>query len=530
MRCLPVLVLLLLPATLSAATFTVTNLNDSGAGSLRQAITDAQAATGTDVIQFQTGLSGTISTASALPGIFTSLIIQGNNEVAISGAGSGSRIFSVASTGSSIDISLRNLTMADGSAIGGAGIAVAANAGDVDFELVECTVRNCIADIGAGLFLTASSGMTITATLERCTFTQNSGAVVGSATYVENAVFLTATNCTFSGNGISSQCSMLHFAQTASCVLVHCTVTDNNCGASSALQQTSGSVSIGNCIVAGNTTTGASPDGAGAFTSLGGNVIGDATGMAITAQTGDQIGTTAAPIDPLLSPLAANGGATLTHRIDNASPAVDAGDWSLAPSDDQRGYTRVDQPDCGAVELQSPQIDVALGGSLTDGQVFFLVGAGTPGTGRDEVFTITNFAAAGEKNLTLQPTLPIAFGGFGNCTAAVTSPPQGTIAPLTATNFTLTITPTAQGLYWCEVVVLSDDPITPTFNVTLVGAADAPSSSGGGGGGGDGDDGSCSTGTGAASWLLLLGALATLSLAIRLLRRRGAKACTTAQA
>ena len=35
-----------------AATFTVTNLNDSGAGSLRQAILDANAAAGADTITF----------------------------------------------------------------------------------------------------------------------------------------------------------------------------------------------------------------------------------------------------------------------------------------------------------------------------------------------------------------------------------------------------------------------------------------------------------------------------------------------
>ena len=41
-----------------AASFVVTNLNDSGPGSLRQAILDANAATGQDTITFST--SGTI--------------------------------------------------------------------------------------------------------------------------------------------------------------------------------------------------------------------------------------------------------------------------------------------------------------------------------------------------------------------------------------------------------------------------------------------------------------------------------------
>ena len=41
----------------SAATFTVTNTNDSGAGSLRQGVLDANAATGDDVIAFDSSFN-----------------------------------------------------------------------------------------------------------------------------------------------------------------------------------------------------------------------------------------------------------------------------------------------------------------------------------------------------------------------------------------------------------------------------------------------------------------------------------------
>ena len=45
----------------SEVTILVTNTADSGAGSLRQAIADANANAGTDAINFQAGLTGTIT-------------------------------------------------------------------------------------------------------------------------------------------------------------------------------------------------------------------------------------------------------------------------------------------------------------------------------------------------------------------------------------------------------------------------------------------------------------------------------------
>src|SRR5262245_53883592 len=61
----------LVSASLSAATFTVTNTNDTGAGSLRQAITDANNAAGPHTIEFSIAGGGvhTISPATALPQI-----------------------------------------------------------------------------------------------------------------------------------------------------------------------------------------------------------------------------------------------------------------------------------------------------------------------------------------------------------------------------------------------------------------------------------------------------------------------------
>lgn len=64
------------PGMTRAATFTVTNTNESGAGALRQAVTDA--ADG-DTIEFAAGLTGTITLASDLPTLNSVTFVNGEN-------------------------------------------------------------------------------------------------------------------------------------------------------------------------------------------------------------------------------------------------------------------------------------------------------------------------------------------------------------------------------------------------------------------------------------------------------------------
>ena len=94
-----------------AATFTVTNLNNSGAGSLRQAITNANSSGGADIINFS--VSGTINLTFALPGINGPVTIDGTTApgyvcgapvVAVDGGGGAGNGFQfiAGSSGSSI--------------------------------------------------------------------------------------------------------------------------------------------------------------------------------------------------------------------------------------------------------------------------------------------------------------------------------------------------------------------------------------------------------------------------------------------
>lgn len=61
--------------------------------------------------------------------------------------------------------------------------------------------------------------------------------------------------------------------------------------------------------------------------------------------------------DPLILPLDSNGGATLTHALEENSPAINQGNSALCSASpvseiDQRGQARDSQCDIGAYELQ----------------------------------------------------------------------------------------------------------------------------------------------------------------------------------
>src|SRR5262245_8509355 len=71
----------------TAATFTVANLADSGPGSLRQAVLDANASPGADDVVFAPGVAGTITLTSGEILITDSLFIHGPGAGALTVSG-----------------------------------------------------------------------------------------------------------------------------------------------------------------------------------------------------------------------------------------------------------------------------------------------------------------------------------------------------------------------------------------------------------------------------------------------------------
>src|SRR5262245_49605268 len=107
------------------STFTVTNLLDSGPGSLRAAVTAANTHPGADVVTFQHGLHGTITLTSGQLNVTDSVTINGPSaaQLAVSG-NNASRVFDISS---GVTATLSGLTISHGRATTGGGIDNAGN-------------------------------------------------------------------------------------------------------------------------------------------------------------------------------------------------------------------------------------------------------------------------------------------------------------------------------------------------------------------------------------------------------------------
>lgn len=328
------LILLSAAASLHAATITVTNTNDSLAGSLRQAILNAQP---NDTIVF--AIPTTDPGYNALTKVYTigltSMGLDINKNLSISGVGTRIVVrrnvaapFSIFTVIASVGVSIDNLTIANGSAEYGGGIFN----DNGSLSLNNCTLTgNQATDIGGGGGLFNAN----IATIRNCTFTTNQ-APAGGAILSVGTILL--TNSTVSGN----------------------TGTDTAGG----IYSNPGAITeVGNTIVADN-SGGTEPDVFGAFVSDDYNFIGAFNGSSGFDQAHDQVGTFIEPADPNLGLLGDHGGDTATMVPLLGSPVIDQGKSDQALLDfDQRGFSRPanqagvvdvadgDGSDIGAVEL-----------------------------------------------------------------------------------------------------------------------------------------------------------------------------------
>jgi hypothetical protein len=320
-----------------------------------------------------------------------------------------------------------------------------------------------------------------------------SGGSIGGGIF--NANSLTMNNCTVSGNRTdlnSGRGGGIYNNGGVTMTLTNCTITGN---AATNLNfengqgvHTSGTANIRNTIIAGNSTNG--PDVSGNFNSPSFNIVGSADGGSsgfTNGVSGNQVGTTGSPIDPMLAALASNGGPTQTHRLIIGSPALDAGDNTVATNagltTDQRGLPRIaDGPnadttatvDTGAFELQLQMEDIADRATNEDTTLTFSFNIG-------DTTLINATATATSNNQTLVPDANVIVTGTGSSIRTLQITPTANLSG-TATitvnvndgtlnmtdSFVLTVNPVNDAPTLAPIgnLILSEDASAQTVNLS----------------------------------------------------------------
>ena len=388
-------------ASVQAATYTVVNTNDDGAGSLRQAIASANATADNDTIDFN--LSGCPCTITLFSG---ELSIANNGALTISGPGadkltirrdSSSPAFRIFMVGSGASVSISGLTIAGGRAGSGGGVS---NSGSL--ALIACSLEDNRALDGAAVVNFSGSAVGHSGgpggalfnegmlTVDSSTFNANwagSGGNAhgklsgrggaggdGGAIYNSNSAIAVIRNSTFSSNhagdgGDSSSTEGSEIGGSggngaavfnkASLSIANTTISGNATGQGGSFIGTPGTGSI-RSIVSAQVTLNSSivantigqNDVDGDVSSGDYNLVEDMNGnlAGIHNITG---------VDPMLGALTNNGGPTMSHAPLYGSPVIDQGSNSEALSTDQRGGGFVRTKDDAAISN-------AVGGDGTD--------------------------------------------------------------------------------------------------------------------------------------------------------------------
>jgi hypothetical protein len=374
---------------LMSATLTVLNTADSGAGSLRQAVADAQAGDTIDL----SDVSGTIQLASTLT-VSTDVTITGPTSATLTLDGGNSvGLMSISSV-----VSISDLTFSNGSATNGGAIN---NTGTLTLSHTTFT-DNATTSSGGAIWSNNSL------TIEDSQFSSNTASTTGTSQISGGAIYSTGgtvdlsnvtfdsnqvsagsvssmgsdgrggavavwsattsiENCTFYGNSVTASSDGFFtpgqamggalFYYTGSVTVTNSTFTANS--ATSSDSQASGgavrSYAVGtytftNNIIAGNSAT-SYPDIYSSSALGGHNLIGNYSSTVFTnGVNGNLVGSSGSPLSADFGAFGMNGGPLPTVPILSTSPAVDAADGAAAPTTDARGAARVGTADMGAFE------------------------------------------------------------------------------------------------------------------------------------------------------------------------------------
>jgi predicted outer membrane repeat protein len=310
-----------------AATWIVTNTNNSGTGSLRQAVLNASSG---DIITFSPAVAGHTITLTPEITLDKDLTIDGSgldHQVAIIGGGS-VRVFYV---DSSATVSMDRLYLGNSHATSG---GIIYNDGDL-------TVTNSTFAGGE------ASG--------------HGGAIFNSGT-------LTIYSCTFTGNIAGDNGGALYSDADSVSVVTNSTFWDNTAWHGGGIYTyLTGLMTVNNSTFSGNSSTSSFPEGAaiyndGVLRLINSILTANPGGADCVTTPGSMLSShnlisdgTCSPyltLSVYLSPLADNGGPTKTMAIGESSSARNNGNPDYCASADQRGVGRPTVCDIGAYEFK----------------------------------------------------------------------------------------------------------------------------------------------------------------------------------
>ncbi len=174
-------------------------------------------------------------------------------------------------------------------------------------------------------------------TLNNVTIANNTTSTIGGGIYNEGVVNI--NNTTISNNSTKIRGGGIYNRFT-------------QYGESQKLVQIKNSIIAGNIVTGDGSSNSYGPDCAENIVSLGNNIIGSASGCNITATSGDKFN-----VSPKLSTFIAALG---YQPLQAGSPAINAGNSSACPAQDQRGSPRVGVCDIGAYEYRTPGAAVSI--------------------------------------------------------------------------------------------------------------------------------------------------------------------------
>jgi CSLREA domain-containing protein len=204
--------------------------------------------------------------------------------------------------------------------------------------LINSTVSANTGRFGGGI-LNNSGGITI----NNSTISDNSASEGGGVFNFEGRVNL--TNSTVSSNSANSGGGLVNHGTPARMKLRNTTIARNSASLEGGGIKTSGPLTLVNSLVALNTA----PQGPDVLKSGGltapvtarFSLLGIGSGSSVKdGENDNQVGNRTNPLDPLVGPLANNGGPTRTHALLLGSPAIDAASTPGCPPTDQRGVLR----------------------------------------------------------------------------------------------------------------------------------------------------------------------------------------------